>query len=182
MKDLETTQQWWDRVSNSDDEMVKWLKAQYHGEVTAAERISGCLITYDEVTLGSLEETIIVSIVSDELQHAKWVRKLLTARGITAEVLQKEERYWNEVLPKTLEVNTFSYFCAVGHLAETMRLDRISLLASDDRFEDIAKVMSDIYPDEVFHARAFKEMSTKADIAKAREFHNIGMNAIGLIA
>lgn len=181
MKDLETTQQWWDRVSNSDEEMVKWLKAQYHGEVTAAERIADAIPTY-WVVFNSLEHTVLLSIVSDELKHAKWVRKLLTSRGIAAEVLQKEERYWNEVLPKTLEENTFEYFCAVGHLAETMRLDRISLLASDTRFEDIAKVMSDIYPDEIFHARAFKEMSTKADIAKAREFHNIGMNAIGLIA
>lgn len=181
MKDLETTQQWWDRVSNSDEEMVKWLKAQFHGEVTAAERIMDSLTTY-EVNTESLEFKIIMSVVSDEIKHAKWISKLLQDRGITAEVLQKEERYWNEVLPKTLEENTFYYFCAVGHLAETMRLDRISLLASDERFADIAKVMSDIYPDEIFHARAFKEMSTKADIAKAREFHNIGMNAIGLIA
>ena len=181
MKNLETTQQWWDRVSNSNVEMVNWLKAQYHGEVTAADRIMSSLTDYD-IEPTSLEFKIISSIVNDEIKHARWVSKLLQDRGITAEVLQKEERYWNEVLPKTLEENTFKYFCAVGHLAETMRLDRIALLASDERFTDIAKVMSDIYPDELFHARAFKEMSTKADIAKAREFHNIGMNAIGLIA
>lgn len=181
MKNLETTQQWWDRVSSSDTEMINWLKAQYHGEVTAAERILSSIEDY-KVDPNTLEYKIIHSIVSDEVKHAKWVSKLLHDRGIPAEVLDKEERYWNEVLPKTLEENTFTYFCAVGHLAETMRLDRISLLASDDRFSDIAKVMTDIYPDEIFHARAFKLMSTKADITKASEFHNIGMNAIGLVA
>ena len=109
-------------------------------------------------------------------------KQLLIDRDITPEILKKEERYWNEVLPKVLEENTFTYFCAVGHLAETMRLDRIQLLATDERFTDIAKVFSDIYPDELFHARAFKEMSTDEDIEKARQFHNIGMNAIGLVA
>lgn len=179
-KKLETTQQWWDRVSNSDEEMINWLKAQYHGEATAEIRIRQSIQDYN-LDLASLEAKIIKSITDDEAKHTLWVKKLLTSRGITPKILEKEERYWNEVLPKTLEENTFSYFCAVGHLAETMRLDRISLLASDNRFADIAKVMSDIYPDEVFHARAFKEMSTSENIKKAKEFHNLGMNAIGLL-
>lgn len=181
MFEFETTQQWWDRVSNSNEEMVKWLKAQYHGEATAEIRIRQSIQDY-KLDPNSLEARIITSIADDEAKHTVWVKKLLTTRGITADILQKEERYWNEVLPKVLEENTFTYFCAVGHLAETMRLDRISLLASDNRYLDIAKVMTDIYPDELFHARAFKEMSTASNISKAREFHNIGMNAIGLIA
>jgi len=178
---METTTQWWNRVSNSNEEMVNWLKAQYHGEATAEIRIRQSIQDYN-LNPNSLEAKIITSIANDEAKHTAWVKKLLTTRGITAEILDKEERYWNEVLPKTLEENTFTYFCAVGHLAETMRLDRISLLSSDNRYLDIAKVLSDIYPDELFHARAFKEMSTAYDIANAREFHNIGMNAIGLIA
>lgn len=181
MKELETTKQWWDRVSSSDEEMINWLKAQYHGEVTAADRIVASIDTYG-LAYNTLEHKIIISIVRDEIKHAKWVEKLLVNRGITADVLKKEERYWNEVLPKVLEENSFEYFCAVGHLAETMRLDRIQLLASDDRFKDIAKVFQDIYPDEVFHARAFQLMSAPSCIEKAREFHNLGMNAIGLIA
>ena len=179
MKNLETTQQWWDRVSSSETEMINWLKAQYHGEVTAGKRIMDSKVDYH---ISPLEEKIISSIASDEYKHAAWVKQLLIDRDITPEILKKEERYWNEVLPKVLEENTFTYICAVGHLAETMRLDRISLLASDSRFSDIAKVMSNIYPDEIFHARAFKLMSTEADITKASEFHNIGMNAIGLVA
>ena len=179
MKTQETTQQWWHRVSNSNEEMVNWLKAQYHGEVTAGKRIMDSKVDYH---ITPLEEKIISSIARDEYQHARWVKQLLIDRDITPEILKKEERYWNEVLPKVLEENTFTYFCAVGHLAETMRLDRIQLLSSDERFVDIAKVFSDIYPDELFHARAFKEMSTDEDIEKARQFHNIGMNAIGLVA
>ena len=40
------------------------------------------------------------------------VKQLLIDRDITPEILKKEERYWNEVLPKVLEENTFTYFCA----------------------------------------------------------------------
>lgn len=179
MKQPETTQQWWDRVSNSEEQMINWLKDQYHGEVTAMQRIYNSIENYN---LTGLERKIIESISIDEAMHSKWVKKLLIDRGIEAEILQKEERYWNETLPQVLEENTFTYFCAVGHLAETMRLDRISLLSQDERFQDIAKVFQDIYPDELFHARVFKEMSAPEDIKRAEKFHNIGMNAIGLIA
>jgi rubrerythrin len=171
-KEMETTQEWWNRVSNSDEEMVKWLKAQYHGEATAEARIREAISRFN---LTGLKAKIITSIADDESKHTKWVAKLLLSRGITPEILKKEERYWNETLPKELEENSFKYFCAVGHLAETMRLDRISLLAADTRFTDIAEVMTMIYPDELFHARAFREMSNKKTIKEARVYHNMGM-------
>lgn len=178
MTKIETTQQWWDRVSNSKEEMINWLKAQYHGEATAEKRIREAIEKYN---LKGFKAKVINSIADDEAKHTIWVAKLLKDRGITPAILQKEERYWNKVLPKELEYNNFKYFAAVGHLAETMRLDRISLLASDTRFKDIAKVMSNIYPDELFHARAFKELSNKKRIKQAKVYHTEGMNAIGLL-
>lgn len=178
MKKSETTKQWWKRVSSSEEEMVKWLKAQYHGEATAEKRIREAISRFN---LSGVKAKIIKSIADDEAKHTVWVKKLLVDRGITPEILKKEERYWNEVLPAELEENKFKYFCAVGHLAETMRLDRISLLASDERFKDIAEVMQKIYPDELFHARAFGVLSNKKQVAKAKKYHNLGMNAIGLL-
>ena len=178
MKKPETTKEWWTRVSSSDEEMIKWLKAQYHGEATAEARIRGAIQKYN---LTGIKAKIIESIANDEAKHTKWVAALLLKRGITPEILKKEERYWNEVLPQELEKNNFKYFAAVGHLAESMRLDRISLLASDSRFKDIAKVMSKIYPEELFHARAFKVLSSKKRINQARKYHSLGMNAIGLL-
>jgi len=175
---MKTTKEWWDKVSKSEDEMVNWLRDQYHGEITAAKRITDSKTNYN---ISKLEEKLIDSIAKDEYRHAKLVKQLLINRNIKPEILTKEERYWNKVLPNVLEENTFTYFCAVGHLAETMRLDRIQLLASDKRFKDIAEVFMSIYPDELLHARAFKEMSTDEDIEKAKKFHNIGMNAIGLL-
>lgn len=177
--EMKTTAQWWAEVSNDDSKMINWLKAQYHGEVTASFRIAEMITTYN--VTGKNKETL-ERIVTDEQIHAQWVRCLLETRGITAEVLDKEERYWNATMPKAVEVNTFEYMCAVAHLAETMRLDRITLLASDERFADIADIFSRILPDEEFHAKAFGDMSTPEDIENAREYHNIGMNALGLVA
>ena len=177
-KEHETTAQWWERVSNDPVEMDKWLQNQYYGEVTAANRIRESVAKYN---LKGLKAKIIESIAKDEEKHAVWVSRLLRARMIECVPLEKAERYWKETLPKELEVNTFKYFCAVGHLAEVMRLDRISLIASDERFSDIAEVMRKIYDDEVFHARMFREISSQKNISKARKYHNMGMNAIGLL-
>lgn len=174
---MQTTEQWWNRVSNSEEEMVNWLKDQYHGEVTAEKRIRDLIEQYN---LRHEKAVIIGKIADDEKQHAEWVKGLLEVRGIPAEVLVKEERYWNKVLPKG-DVS-FEEICAIGHLAETMRLDRIRLLAKDERFQDIAEVFERILPDEVFHAKAFGWLSTPEHIERARENHESGMNAIGLVA
>jgi len=174
---MKTTKQWWGEVSTCPEKMVDWLKDQYHGEVTAEKRIRDLVTTYN---LSGKKAKLINKIADDEKTHAEWVKGLLISRGIEAEVLDKEERYWNKVLP--VEPVSFEYVCAIGHLAESMRLDRIMLLADDERFSDISEVFSKILPDELFHAAAFEYLSTPEDIKKASAFHNDGMNAIGLVA
>lgn len=174
---MKTTEQWWSEVSVDVNKMIDWLKDQYHGEITAEKRIRDLVSQYN---LQGKKAALINKIADDEKRHAEWVKELLVSRGISAEVLNKEERYWNKVLPR--EQVSFEYICAVGHLAETMRLDRIELLAKDYRYKDIAEVFSRILPDELFHAKAFGSMSTEKDIEDARKFHNEGMNSIGLVA
>lgn len=174
---MKTTEQWWQEVSGDPDKMINWLKDQYHGEVTAEKRIRDLTTQYD---LTPDQEKIINKIADDEKIHALWVKELLEVRGIAAEVLDKEERYWNKTLPK--EDVSFEEMCAIGHHAELMRLDRITLLANDERFEDIASVFAKIRPDEVFHTKAFASMSTHAMIEKTRKNHEDGLNALGLVA
>lgn len=174
---MKTTEQWWAEVSTDENKMIDWLKDQYHGEVTAEARIRALI---DDYALEGKTKNIISKIADDERKHAEWVSSLLVARGITPEVLQKEERYWDKTLPKTKV--TFEEICAIGHLAETMRLERIQLLAADERFLDIAEVFASILPDELFHARAFGMLSTPEAIEAARSNHNAGLEALGLVA
>ena len=107
-----TTREWWEDVSNNPDKMVDWLKKQYHGEVTAESRIRHMIEKYD---LKGKEAYTIERIADDEKKHAEWVKELLTNRGITAEILDKEERYWNETLPAA-ENKSFSYMLSLIHI------------------------------------------------------------------
>lgn len=175
---MKTTEQWWNEVSNDPAKMIEWLKDQYHGEVTAAGRIRKLLHDYPDIT--KTETQLVEMIADDEAKHAEWVKQLLEARGIEAKVLEKEERYWAKTLPT--ESVSFQRMCAIGHHAEVMRLDRIRLLAEDERFNDIAEVFTKILSDEVFHAKAFGVMSTPEDIAATAQNHAEGKNALGLVA
>ena len=176
---MKTTQQWWDEVSSDEAKFIDWMKDQYHGERTAAERIRKIRDDNGSSIFG-WPYNLLSNIIKDEIKHTFWVENLLLARGVTPEILQKEERYWNQCLPPA-EGKSFEYWCAVGHLAETMRLDRIKLLASDSRFTDVKEVFERILPEEEFHAKIFGMLSTPEDIAEARVHHNDGMNAIGLL-
>lgn len=173
---MKTTEQWWAEVSSDEDKMIDWLKDQYRGEVTAETRIRALITDY---ALDGDKARIINKIADDERKHAEWVASLLFARGIPVVLLDKEERYWEKTLPK--EKVSFEYMCAVGHHAETMRLERINLLSSDERFIDIARVFAAILPDEKFHARAFAYLSTPEAIEAARGKHKEGLEALGLV-
>lgn len=175
---MKTTEQWWNDVSNDPNKMIEWLKDQYHGEVTAADRILKLLIQYPD--LSERDTKLVIRIAQDEAKHADWVKGLLESRGIEAKVLVKEERYWAKTLPT--EPVSFQRMCAIGHHAELMRLDRIRLLAEDVRFNDITQVFTNILSDEVFHAKAFGLMSTPEDIAATAQNHAEGKNALGLVA
>jgi rubrerythrin len=123
---------------------------------------------------------ILRGILVDEVKHSCWIGELLEARGIKPEILIKDERYWKETLP-TMEGQSFEHLCAVGHLAESMRLDRIALLAKDERYKDVAKVFTRILPDEEFHTKLFAALSTPEAIVGAKENHDKGLNALGLV-
>lgn len=178
---MQTTEQWWADVSNDPAKMIDWLKDQYYGEQTAAVRIRALLEQYPKIT--ETERQLIEMIADDEAKHAGWVKQLLVNRGIPETNFTRAKntaRYWDKTMPT--EPATFSQICAIGHLAELMRLERIELLAEDVRFNDIAETFAKILSDEVFHAKAFKVMSSPEDIEAARPNHDAGRQALGLVA
>ena len=178
---MKTTEQWWDEVSNDPAKMIEWLKDQYYGEQTAAVRIRALLEQYPDIT--KTERELVTMIADDEANHAEWVKQLLVNRGIPETNFTRHKdtaRYWDKTLPT--EPATFSQICAIGHLAEMMRLERIRLLAEDVRFNDIAETFARILSEEVFHAKAFKVMSSPEDIEAARPNHQAGREALGLVA
>lgn len=177
---MKTTEQWWDEVSNSPERMIEWLKDQYYGEVTAGVRIAKMQTDYPDIS--DTHKLLLGKIADDEFKHAEWVAELLITRGIIPRIYrEKPDRYWRQTLAGD-DQKTFTQLCAIGHHAEVMRLERIELLAKDRRFEDIADVFGRIRPDEIFHAKAFKAMSTPEDIEAARGNHEAGKAALGLVA
>lgn len=172
-----TTAQWWKRVKANPELLTDWLRKQYHGEITAHDRIQEFARTL--LPEGSKWGLVLQTIAGQELTHAQWVGELLEARGITAEVLSKEERYWNQTLP---QIDSFESGAAVAAHAEQMRLERIREIAADATADaDIRTVFQRIIPEEVFHAKAFAAMAGDEAMAAALFQHKLGMEAIGLI-
>lgn len=177
---MKTTEQWWNEVSNDPEKMIEWLKDQYYGEQTAAARVRDLLEKYPDIE--DTERELVTMIADDEAKHAEWVKQLLINRGIPESNFTRSKtgaRYWSKTLVD--DSITFSQMCAIGHHAEVMRLERIELLAEDVRFNDIAETFALILKDELFHAKAFKVMSTPEDIEAARGNHEAGKEALGLV-
>lgn len=177
---MKTSMQWWNETKGDPEKLIHWLKQQYHGEVTAAKRIKELFLAPGN-TLTNKQASIILRICKEEEIHAKWIKEILSHYGVTAEVLQKEERYWNAVLTEEAKQSTES-LAAVAHLAEAMRLERISVIASDAYSPKIIRnVFKRILPMELKHTEWFKSLTTTEHIHKALPNHYDGKNALGLI-
>jgi rubrerythrin len=176
---MKTSNVWWNEVKNDEVKLCSWLKDQYHGEVTAAARIKEIADSVSDARVSITLKTI----AQQESTHAEWVKSLLSSRGLSAEVLNKEERYWTKTLPTDYKNKTIEELAAIGAHAERMRLDRIRAIAADETApSDIRKVFQDILPQEEFHERAFSAIAGDAEMSKALDAHKEGLAALGLIA
>ena len=167
--------QWWQKTKSNNEELIRWLKSQYHGEVTASTRIRELILVYDANP--KWKETVEL-IASQEEKHAEWVKELLLVRGVDAKVLNKKERYWDETIKQITDWDTG---CAVAAHAEAMRLERIRVICSDkDTPQDIKDVFEKILVEEEFHEKAFRTFSTTEAIEKTLAGHLAGLNELGL--
>lgn len=176
MKELEDSKTWWERTKADPEALNAWLKKQYHGEITAADRIELYALTRcsDPEAKRYLEV-----IANDERRHARWVAGLLENRELEAERLTKSSPYWDATLE---QIDSFGSACAVAALAEKMRLERIEVIANDPNApEDIRSVFCAILKDEVWHERMFRKLAGEEELSKAAAAHRAGREAIGLI-
>lgn len=174
---MKTSQQWWDDTKSDTEKMINWLKNQYHGEAVASARIREFILPH----FTGKYEFMVERIADDEERHASWIAILLQNRGITPEILQKEERYWRTVMTEDFNSDG-NYAAAVAAHAEEMRLERIKVIMEDnDAPQDIQDTFKNIYKDELFHAKGFKMIAGEAYNGKAAEVHAKGLEALGLI-
>lgn len=178
---MKTSKQWWDEVKNDSVKTERWLRKQWRGEVTAAVRIERLANQYTE--LGSHERRVLCAIAIQEAQHAEWVRDLLITRGIfvsNATLHEATSRYWAETLPG---IKDFATGTAVAAHAEKMRLERIQVIVDDEESdEDVREVFAKILKDELWHERAFRELSTSEALAATAGDYKLGREALGLVA
>lgn len=174
---MKTSLSWWNEVKASPSLLKDWLVKQYRGEVTAALRIRNLATVY---ATDQRQRDILEVIAGQEEMHAKWVLGLLNARGVTPMVDRAEDRYWAATLPG---IDDFETGAAVGAHAEAMRLERIKVISEDQTADaDIRETFTKILKDEVFHERAFRNLSTPEALAKTEGKHELGRKALGLVA
>jgi rubrerythrin len=177
---MKTSRQWWAKTKADPVLLIDWLKDQYHGEMKAAERIKELFFATGN-TLSVKQTHVIQRIVKEEKAHAKWIKRLLVARGVTPEILKKEERYWDKVLTEDSTSSTEN-LAAVAYHAESMRLERVSVIANDwSAPKDIRVVFKRILPMELNHTKWFKKLTTDEHIANLLPNHQQGLNALGLV-
>jgi rubrerythrin len=174
---MKTSTQWWRETKSDPKRLARWLLAQYHGEEGAAVRIG---LLRDHFASDTSRAYQVLSIIMEqEREHASWVKGLLVQRGVIAEGYQHSDRYWGEALTGIEDLETG---CAVGAHAEKMRLARIRVIANDPEApSDIRDVFQRILPQEIFHERAFRSLSSQEALQSTKSAHARGANALGLV-
>lgn len=171
-----TSKQWWDQTKSDPEALRAWLRDQLRGEATAAGRIEAFRDRH--APAGSRAHRILTVIAAQERRHAAWVAALLEARGEAPDVEDEASRYWDAPLAA---IDDLESGCAVGAHAEAMRLERIEVIAGDrDAPADVRAVFLRILPEERFHERAFRGLTTPEALAATAGAHALGRSALGL--
>jgi len=178
---MRTSAEWYQEVKTNPEKFIEWLKKQYHGELTAADRITDFRDKFTEK--GTRWYGLLSTIAIQEYSHACWVGDLLVARNIEpipAELAAlRTERYWSKALDG---VTNMEEMAATAAHAEIMRLERINIIVNDpETQDDIKEVFFKILTEEKFHAKAFSEMAGDKAMANRLKNHELGMEAICLI-
>lgn len=162
---------WWNSVKKNETKFNSWLKKQYFGENQAYIRLNELSKRFENKTLKT--------IAKQEKQHAEWIKNYCISKGIDLSDANKhEERYWKEV---NMDFNSLEEAAAVGAHAEKMRLERITVIANDNTFcKDLSNIFRKILKDELFHEKAFKNMTTNELYELNRHNHEKGAEKIGL--
>lgn len=175
---MPTTQEWWDTIKQDPARLIVWLRKQFHGEITAADRIERYCIERLPPEHECWRSRLKL-IAAQERKHAVWVGDLLRARDVAPEIMCKDERYWKQTL---IGIRSFEDAAAVAAHAEEMRLERITLISFDPQTPmDIGNVFRQILPEEQFHMMSFRRMAGEAALARSRAARIRGMGAIGLV-
>ncbi len=175
---MTNSKDWYEGIKNNPEKLLNWLKNQYHGEVTAAERIRSLILCYPNEIASW--RNIVEGIAKEEELHAKWVGELIKARGAEPIKLVKDARYWDKTVKQIVDWETG---CAVAAHAEKMRLDRIEVICNDPcTAKDIKEVFAKILVQERFHASAFESFTTTEAMRATLEGHLAGLNELGLTA
>ena len=158
---MHTSQEWWDKTKNDPALLNGWLQRQYVGEIAAVNLLSEVLIRFgSEAT--TQEWNDVHKVMCQEATHGKWIKHAMDARKILPERdATAERRYWHAVLP---HVTSFAEAMAAAFHAETMRLERIRVIAAETSpaYADLAKVFKAILPHEDWHAEVFDKMRKAA--------------------
>lgn len=174
---MKNSKTWWNEIKNNNDLFNDWLKDQYHGEITAAHRIKELA---EKVAAPKVQRVLSI-IAAQEADHAKWIKELLISRGLSPQILTKEERYWSKTLPKNYLDMPIEKLAAIGAHAEAMRLERIKVISADkDAPTDVRSVFNSILMDELFHEKAFRKIAGESNMAASLEAHKEGLAALGL--
>lgn len=177
---MKTSQEWWNDIKTSDIKIAAWLRKQWRGEVTASYRIKKLSSQYATT---EKECNILLTIAVQEETHASWIKDLLDNRNIEvndSSIVEAEERYWAKTLPG---IKDFATGTAVAAHAEGMRLERIRVIARDETAPaDIRETFVKILKDEVWHEKAFTQLSTTKALNSTLGDYKLGREALGLSA
>lgn len=172
----QTSVEWWAATKADPEKLNHWLQRQYVGELAAVNLLSELLVRFGSQATDD-EWVTVHKVMCQEAQHGRMIKRLMDARGIRPEDnATTDRRYWAEVLPN---VGNFAEAMAAGYHAESMRLQRIEAIASDeDAPSDIRTTFQRILPDERWHREVFDEMRKGRELTR---YHERGLEALNLI-
>lgn len=158
---------WWDGLLKDDERMMRWLQKL---QQTEYDGFTGNREADEQWGGGNPAVSNVFRVTGDdEKRHSDLLVDLIHKRGGTTVEVQPESLYWTEMDAIITSLETCA---AVFHLGEVLAAERFKVLFEHDGTpDDIRAFLEAALPDEEYHARAFKRISSPEAIEIVQRKH-----------
>jgi hypothetical protein len=158
---------WWEKLLSDGQKMHKWLQKLRRTEASGYDDNLQAIRDYDISHSGITR--ILKKTAEDELRHSDLLIKVLRGRGLEIENEGEDSLYWPEMSKVVNDLDTFAAMCYLGEGLASYRFK--IMLNHPGTPADIKEFLSKALPDEMYHEKVFRILTTTDTIARVQNHH-----------
>lgn len=163
------TYDWWTRVCSDEGKLIAYLQKLQRTEANGFDDNWNAIKRFTNPDFDKAAIAVLKKTADDEQRHGDLLAALLERRGEVT-IPDNDSYYWNEMDKVITDLESCA---AVFHMGEGLAAFRFNImLKHPDTPIDVLAWLKVVTPDEDYHCKVFKKLTTDQHVITAKSVHD----------